>query len=153
MAGLSELVQRGNELTSELLAHLAEVDERMLHLELGFPSLHAYCVQTLGMSEGAAGRRVAAARVCRRFPKVFELVARGDLHLSALCALAPHLNSENADELLAAGFIRPRSVGSCAIGTDRAIARVRSAVRRSLWGPFHSECGATAVVRAGTGAS
>ena len=29
------------------LAHLAELEERMLHLELGFPSLFAYCVEAL----------------------------------------------------------------------------------------------------------
>jgi hypothetical protein len=122
LAGLSELVQRSNAITAEELAHLAELEDRMLHLELGFPSLFAYCVEALGMSEGAAGRRVAAARVCRRFPEVFERVARGDLHLSALCALSTHLNPANAselfeacrrrtrrqiDELLAARFPRP----------------------------------------------
>jgi hypothetical protein len=78
---------------------LAEIEDRMLHLELGFASLFAYCVEALGMSEGAAGRRVAAARVCRRFPEAFECVARGDLHLSALCALSPHLDPANASEL------------------------------------------------------
>jgi hypothetical protein len=122
LAGLSRLVQRGNELTAEVLAHLAEIEERRLHLQLGFPSLFAYCVEALGLSEGSAGRRVAAARVCRRFPEAFELVARGDLHLSALCGLAPHLGPQNAtelftaccrktrrqvDELLAARFPRP----------------------------------------------
>jgi hypothetical protein len=102
LAGLSELVQRSNAITAEELAHLAELEDRMLHLELGFPSLFAYCVEVLGMSEGAAGRRVAAARVCRRFPEAFERVARGDLHLSALCALSPHLDPENASELFEA---------------------------------------------------
>src|SRR6478609_1971193 len=99
LAGLSELVRQGNELTAQVLAHLVELEERMLHLELGFSSLFAYCVEALGMSEGAAGRRVAAARVCRRFPEAFERVARGDLHLCALCALAPHLTVETASEL------------------------------------------------------
>ncbi|HEY3665177.1 MAG TPA: HNH endonuclease signature motif containing protein [Polyangiaceae bacterium] len=99
LAGLSQLVQRGNQLTAEVLAHLAELEERRLHLQLGFASLFIYCVEALGLSEGAAGRRVAAARVCRRFPEAFELVARGDLHLSALCGLAPHLNPQNASEL------------------------------------------------------
>src|SRR5882757_5283230 len=122
LAGLSQLVRRGNELTAEVLAHLAELEERRLHLQLGFASLFAYCVQALGLSEGSAGRRVAAARVCRRFPEAFELVAHGDLHLSALCGLAPHLSPRNAtelftaccrktrrqvDELLAARFPRP----------------------------------------------
>src|SRR5882724_11266410 len=102
VAGLSQLVQRGNELTAEVLAHLAELEERRLHLQLGFASLFAYCVQALGMSEGSAGRRVVAARVCRRFPEAFDLVARGELHLSALCGLAPHLNPQNAPELFTA---------------------------------------------------
>jgi len=72
----------------------------MLHLELGFASLFSYCVEALGMSEGAAGRRVAAARVCQRFSGAFERVARGQLHLCALCALAPHLTADNATELM-----------------------------------------------------
>jgi hypothetical protein len=59
-------------------------------------------VQALGMSEGAAGRRVAASRACRRFPEAFERVAGGELHLSALCALEVHLKPENATELLEA---------------------------------------------------
>jgi hypothetical protein len=102
VAGLSQLAERNNELTGDLLAHLAELEDRMLHLKLGFPSSFAYCVEALGLSEGAAGRRVAAARVCRRFPDAFQLVARGDLHLSALCALSRHLNPENASELFTA---------------------------------------------------
>lgn len=122
LSGLSELARQSNVLTAQLLAHLVELEERMLHLELGFSSLFAYCVEALHMSEGTAGRRVTAARVCRQFPEVFERVARGELHLCALCALAPHLNSKNAtelfetcrdktrrkvEELLAARFPRP----------------------------------------------
>ena len=65
LAGLSDLVRRSNELTGDVLAHLAELEERKLHLELGFTSTFAYCVEALGMSEGAAGRRVTGARVSR----------------------------------------------------------------------------------------
>ena len=99
---MAELVQRSNVLTAQVLAHLVELEQRLLHLELGFSSLFAYCVEALGMSEGTAGRRVAAARVCRRFPEVFERVARGELHLCALCALSSHLSNENAVELFEA---------------------------------------------------
>ncbi len=102
LAGLSSLVRRGNELTADLLAHLAEMYERRLHLALGFPSLFAYCIESLGFSESAAGRRIAAAKVCRKFPDVFARVASGELHLSAVCSLAPHLNPENAAELFEA---------------------------------------------------
>jgi hypothetical protein len=99
---------RGDTSAAEELAHLAELEDRMLHLELGFASLFAYCVEALGMSEGAAGRRFAAARVCRRFPEAFERVACGDLHLSALCALSPHLAPGNASELFEACRRRTR---------------------------------------------
>ena len=102
LAKLSELARQSNDLTAQLLAHLVELEQRMLHLELGFSSLFAYCVEALGMSEGTAGRRVTAARVCRRFPEAFERIARGELHLCALCALAPHLNEANAAELFEA---------------------------------------------------
>src|SRR3954469_4742085 len=102
LAGLSELVRQSNALTAQVLAHLLELAARMLHLERGFSSLFAYCVEALGMSEGSAGRRVTAARLCRRFPELFERVACGELHLCALCALAPHLSSENSAELFAA---------------------------------------------------
>ncbi len=102
LAALKVLVQQENELTSDLLAHLAELDERKLYLELGFPSLFAYCTESLGLSESSAGRRITAARVGRRFPEVFAAVARGELNLSILCTLNPYLNQENAAELFGA---------------------------------------------------
>src|SRR5260221_11168188 len=89
LVGLSDLVRRSNELTGDVLAHLAELEERKLHLERGFTSIFAYCVEALGMSEGAAGRRGTGGRVCRRFPEAFGLVRRGDLHLSAFGERGP----------------------------------------------------------------
>src|SRR5450432_2451175 len=99
LAALSAIVGRGNQVTADLLAHLAELDERQLYAELGFPSLWAYCVESLGFCKSSAGRRIAAARVCRQFPEAFTRVANGELQLSVLCALRPHLSAENASEL------------------------------------------------------
>ena len=99
LAALAGLVRRGNELLAELLAHLAELDQRRLFLDLGFPSLHAYCTTALGMCESSAGRRITAARVCRKYPDMLARVAKGDLHLSALCSMSPHLDWNNAPEL------------------------------------------------------
>ena len=126
--GVSRLVARGNALTADVLAHLVEVEVRMLYAELGFPSLFAYCVEALGMSEGAAGRRCLAARVGRRFPEVFELVARGELHLSAVCALAKHVQPENAAELFAVCCVR---VGGGWIRSWRLVFRGRMRGSRS----------------------
>src|SRR3982751_3922140 len=102
LAGLSALVRRENDCLSDLLAHLAELDERAVCVALGYSSLFAYCTEALGFCRSAAGRRIAAARVCRYFPEAFARVANGELQLSVLCALRPHLNADNANELFAA---------------------------------------------------
>src|SRR5450432_2496985 len=99
VAALSVLVRRENDLMSDLLAHLAELDERRLYLDLGFTSLFAYCTEALGFCKSSAGRRIAVARVCRKFPEAFARVARGELQLSVLSLLGPHLTAENAAEL------------------------------------------------------
>ncbi len=99
LSALSTIVRRSNELTAQLIEHLAELDQRQLHLGLGFPSLFAYCVQSLGLCEATAGRRIAVARVCSKYPEALARVATGELHVSALCLLKQHLNGENAAEL------------------------------------------------------
>jgi hypothetical protein len=99
LAGLSNVVGKRNQVTAEFLAYLAELDERQLFLDLGYPSLFAYCVEALGLCESTAGRHIAAARVCRDHAHAFELVARGDLHASALSLMKKHVTAENAAEL------------------------------------------------------
>ena len=92
---------RSNRLTAELLAYLAEVERRGLHLREATGSLFAFCVERLHMSEGAAGKRVTAARTARRFPLILEMVARGEIHLTAVNLLGPHLTEVNHRGLLA----------------------------------------------------
>ena len=102
LAALSRLAQQDNELAADWLAHLAELEERKLFLELGYPSLFAYCTEALGLCRSSAYRRIAAARVGRQFPEVFERVASGELSVSALSEISPHVDSENAAELFEA---------------------------------------------------
>src|SRR3954470_11286322 len=99
LAGLSRIVGRRNKITAEFLAYLAELDQRQLFLDLGYPSLFDYCVKVLGLCESTAGRHIAAARVCRSYPQALDQVARGDLHASALSLMKKHLTADNADQL------------------------------------------------------
>ncbi|HEY4159779.1 MAG TPA: DUF222 domain-containing protein [Polyangiaceae bacterium] len=158
LAGLACLVRKGNELTAELLAYLGEVDERRLHLEHGFPSLFAYCTERLGLSEAAAGRRIAAARVCRAYPQVFAAVARGDLHLSALCALRPYLDQKNAAELLSACHRKTRRQVEQIIAHHFPRRDVPASIRRlpvtePKSGKVHSLSGAASGAEFGGGSS
>ncbi|HYM79901.1 MAG TPA: hypothetical protein VEY91_00660 [Candidatus Limnocylindria bacterium] len=106
---LAELVAQDRTTTAVLLAHLAEVDTRRLYLPAGYPSMHAYCVEGLCLSEDAALKRIQAARAARQFPALFTAVAEGRLHLTAVRLLAPHLTPENVDELLVAATQRRKA--------------------------------------------
>jgi hypothetical protein len=106
---LATLVGRDRTTTVALLAHIAEVDARRLFVPAGYPSMHAYCVEELRLSEDAAYKRIQAARAARRFPILFDALAEGRLHLAAVCLLAAHLTPENAGELIEASTHRRKS--------------------------------------------
>src|SRR5438552_13703064 len=106
---LAALLAHDRTTTAALLAHLAEVDARRLYLPAAYPSMFAYCVHELRLSEDAAYKRIQAARVARQFPIIFDAVADGRLHLSAVGLLAPYLTPENAGELLAAAALKTKS--------------------------------------------
>src|SRR5688572_10040938 len=99
---LAELNAQGNRTAAELLAHLAEVDDRHLYLKMGYGSMAAYCVGELHMSEAAARRRVHAAHTARAFPVLFQAIADGRLHLTAIALLSARFTTVNVDELIAA---------------------------------------------------
>ena len=55
---LSARAAKEKEATAELLAHIAEFDDRKLYLPAAYPSMIAYCMGELGLSEEAAKKRV-----------------------------------------------------------------------------------------------
>ena len=87
--------------TAQLVAHLAEVDERRLYLGQGYSSMFTYCTQALHLSEHAAYGRIEAARLARRCPEVLSLLEDGRVTLTTACVLAPVLTRDNAATLLA----------------------------------------------------
>jgi hypothetical protein len=101
LAELGTLVGTGRQLVAEVVAHLGEVEERRLHLDAGCGSMFAYCVSRFGMSEDEACRRIDVARLARRFPGLFPLLANGQVSLSVAALLKPYLTGENVDALLA----------------------------------------------------
>ncbi len=101
-SSIAKLVGSHRELTAALVAHLGELEERRLHLLAGFSSLYDFCTKALGMSDGEAFRRILAARLGRRFPVVYSLLASGDVNLSTLELLREWMTEENCEELLAA---------------------------------------------------
>jgi hypothetical protein len=101
VARMKSLVARERDATAQIVAHLAELDTRDMHLREGYDSLYAYCRDALGLSEWEAYNRIEVARTARRFPVILEMLAAGAIHLTAVKLLAPHLTLANHGEVLA----------------------------------------------------
>ena len=100
VARLKSLVARERDATAHLVAHLAEMDTRDVHLREGYESLYVYCRDALGLSEGESYNRIEVARAARRFPVILEMLAAGAVNLTAARLLAPHLTPANHREVL-----------------------------------------------------
>jgi hypothetical protein len=102
VARLHDICLDARRLDARIIEYLAEVEERRLHLKAACSSLFEFCVRRLKMSEGAAFRRINAARLIRRLPRLAGHIEAGRVHLSTLVKLRDHLTEVNVDELVAA---------------------------------------------------
>jgi hypothetical protein len=94
----------------DLLVHLAELDtRRSVYAAEGYGSLFAYCTGALRLSEDAAYNRIEAARACRRFPDILDLLRDGSVTLTAVRMVARYLTPENHSEVLAAARRRSKA--------------------------------------------
>src|SRR2546425_7052230 len=95
VARMKGLVAREREATAQIVAHLAELDTRDVHLREGYGSLFVYCRDALGLSEWEAYNRIEVARAAPRFPVILDMLAEGSLHLTTVKLLASHLTPAN----------------------------------------------------------
>jgi hypothetical protein len=101
LANLDTLVSSQRTCMADIVAHLAELDARPTVLARGYPSLFQYCLEHLRFSEDEACRRIEAARMSRRFPPILAALAAGNVTLSSVALLKPHITVDNSEDLLA----------------------------------------------------
>jgi hypothetical protein len=101
---LKRCVAQDRQLTARLLEHFGEVSARGLYRDQGYPSMFHYAVHSLHMSESEAGLRIRVSRLGREFPDALRMLARGELHMTAVRLLAPVLTQGNVGLLLQARF-------------------------------------------------
>src|SRR6266436_4520268 len=131
LARLEALAVKEREASVDLVAHLAELDSRpSLYAAQGYGSLFSYCTQALRLSEDAACNRIEAARACRRFPLILELLASGSLTLTSVRLLAPHLTPENHQSVLAKARDKKRQEIEALIAELAPRPDIPSAVRK-----------------------
>jgi len=127
---VKQLAQRERQAIADLVAALAEFDERRLYLGAGCSSLFTYCTQVLHLSEHAAYRRIEAARAARQFPVILDRIASGDINLTVVGLLKPHLTAENHRQLLDAAQHQSKRVVEEIVARIQPRPDVPSSIRR-----------------------
>ena len=83
-------------ITVLVLRHLREIETRRLFIELGFSSMHIYCIKHLKYSEGQTQRRLSSARLMTELPEIEENIKAGDLNVTNLAKFQSFAKSEKA---------------------------------------------------------
>ena len=71
-------------------------------------SLNKYCEERLGYPEDGAFKRARVAKLALQFPRAVDELRSGEIHLTGLLQLAPHLTGDNADALFTEARGKPR---------------------------------------------
>ena len=130
---LREVARRAaseREATAALVALLAEMDARRLHLTQGCSSLFTYCTERLHLSEHAAYHRIEAARAARQCPVILEHLASGQLTLTTVAMLRPHLTTENCEKLLQEALGRRKREVEILVRCMAPLPDVRASIRK-----------------------
>src|SRR5262245_42291930 len=133
------LAARERSASAELIRSLVEFDARRLYLREGCSSLFTYCTQVLHLSEGSAYNRIETARAARRYPKVLEALDCGDVTLTEVRLLAPHLTAANHEELLRAARHKSRQQIEELIASINPRPAVATIIRRAVVTPLAPE--------------
>lgn len=83
--------------TLDLLYSLMELDGRRLYLGQGYSSLFEFCRRKLKYSEGAAQRRILAARCLSENPELAALLLEGEVSLCTIATAAKSIQSEKTE--------------------------------------------------------
>jgi hypothetical protein len=94
-ARLKSLAAREREAMAPMVAHLAEMDTRDIHLRDGYPRLYDYCRAVLHLSDWEAWNRIEAGRAARRFPMLLDMLEEGSINITGIKLLGPHLTPQN----------------------------------------------------------
>jgi hypothetical protein len=98
LENIKKLSSEERKITTEVLHHLREIENRKLHLEMAFSSLFEYCVRELKYSESQAQRRISAMRLIRDLPEVEDKIKDGSLNLTNAAKIQSFLNQSKKDE-------------------------------------------------------
>src|SRR3989338_1709967 len=96
----SEVVFSERKVTVQVISYLAEIYQRKLYAKEGFSSLFSFIKEKYHYSGSGAYRRIQAARLSCRYPRILNYLELGKLNLQALCLIEPYINDQNQEKLI-----------------------------------------------------
>ncbi len=87
------IVSEERRITAKLIEHLGEINQRLLFLKLGYSSLFEFVTKELGLSEGAAQRRIQTMRLVTDLPETRQAFEKGSLSLSNAAKLQSYFHA------------------------------------------------------------
>jgi hypothetical protein len=97
---LETFVEEERRRLHSFLAWLGELDRRRAHEKRGYHSTFDFCVRGLRLSEDEAYRRIHAARAAVVRPELLSALADGQLSLTTVSRIAPHIRRPDALEII-----------------------------------------------------
>jgi len=91
---MTELVKSERKITDEILKLIQNLDSTKAFAELGYSSLFDYLTRGHKYSEGAAQRRISAARLIKELPEIQSEITSGKINLTQLSKLAIAVKQE-----------------------------------------------------------
>src|SRR5258708_6333121 len=88
------ITSQERDLTDKVLKQLHRIEKKRFYIDLGYSSLFDYCTKGLKYSEGAASRRIRAARLTCDLPETSEQIKAGALTLSNLAVAQSMIRAE-----------------------------------------------------------
>ncbi len=89
-----QIAVKEREITAQLINHLSEINRRLLFLQLGNSSLFEFSTKELGLSEGAAYRRIQTMRLVTELPEAKKAFEEGSLSLSNAARLQTYFHAQ-----------------------------------------------------------
>lgn len=91
---LTEFIKTERKITDEILNLIQVIDSSKTYTELGYSSLFDYLTRGQKYSEGAAQRRISAARLIKEIPEIQSDISSGKINLTQLAKLAIAVKQE-----------------------------------------------------------
>jgi hypothetical protein len=101
LAQLTACCVLGRKVDARVISYLIEVEERRIHLLRACSSMWDFATRKLGFSGGQAYRRIACARLVKRYPFILPLIENGFTHMSTLAQIHLFVGDDNVHALVA----------------------------------------------------